>query len=88
MEAIEAVDSLAASVSSESGVSIHPSCYCPALPSVLNNYMILNVVRKTASSLDHRFQDAQDKFLEVMYGIKKVSGSRSFHLTTVNLLSN
>ncbi|XP_058857815.1 endothelin-converting enzyme 1-like isoform X2 [Acipenser ruthenus] len=39
--------------------------------SVLNNYMILNVVRKTASSLDHRFQDAQDKFLEVMYGIKK-----------------
>ncbi|XP_041130174.1 endothelin-converting enzyme 1-like isoform X1 [Polyodon spathula] len=39
--------------------------------SILNNYMILNVVRKTASSLDHRFQDAEEKFLEVIYGIKK-----------------
>ncbi|XP_039611646.1 endothelin-converting enzyme 1 isoform X3 [Polypterus senegalus] len=39
--------------------------------SILNNYMILTVVRKTASSLDQRFQDAEERFLEVMYGTKK-----------------
>lgn len=42
-------------------------------PSLLNNYMIWNLVRKTSSFLDQRFQDADEKFMEVMYGTKKVS---------------
>lgn len=41
--------------------------------SLLNNYMIWNLVRKTSSFLDQRFQDADEKFMEVMYGTKKVS---------------
>ncbi|XP_072282817.1 endothelin-converting enzyme 1 [Pyxicephalus adspersus] len=40
---------------------------------ILNNYMIWNLVRKTSSLLDQRFQDAEEKFMEVMYGTKKVS---------------
>uniref|UniRef100_A0A673K1G7 Endothelin-converting enzyme 1 n=1 Tax=Sinocyclocheilus rhinocerous TaxID=307959 RepID=A0A673K1G7_9TELE len=40
--------------------------------SVLNNYMIMKVVRKMVSILDQRFQDAEQRFLEVMYGTKKV----------------
>ena len=30
-------------------------------------------MRKTSSFLDQRFQDADEKFMEVMYGTKKVS---------------
>lgn len=44
-------------------------CLC----SLLNNYMMWNLVRKTSSFLDQRFQDADEKFMEVMYGTKKVS---------------
>ncbi|XP_077892026.1 endothelin-converting enzyme 1-like isoform X3 [Ictidomys tridecemlineatus] len=36
-----------------------------------NNYMIWNLVRKTSSFLEQRFQDADEKFMEVMYGTKK-----------------
>ncbi|KAJ3602526.1 hypothetical protein NHX12_030279 [Muraenolepis orangiensis] len=39
--------------------------------SLLNNYMIMKVVRKMVSILDRRFQDAEKQFLEVMYGTKK-----------------
>lgn len=39
--------------------------------SLLNNYMIMKVVRKMVSILDQRFQDAEQHFLEVMYGTKK-----------------
>ncbi|XP_056591248.1 endothelin-converting enzyme 1 isoform X1 [Triplophysa dalaica] len=39
--------------------------------SVLNNYMMMKVVRKMVSILDQRFQDAEQRFLEVMYGTKK-----------------
>lgn len=39
--------------------------------SILNNYMIMKVVRKMVSILDQRFQDAEQRFLEVMYGTKK-----------------
>uniref|UniRef100_A0A8C2T692 Endothelin-converting enzyme 1 n=1 Tax=Coturnix japonica TaxID=93934 RepID=A0A8C2T692_COTJA len=38
---------------------------------LLNNYMIWNLVRKTSPFLDQRFQDAEEKFMEVMYGTKK-----------------
>ncbi|XP_077893726.1 endothelin-converting enzyme 1-like isoform X2 [Ictidomys tridecemlineatus] len=38
---------------------------------LLNNYMIWNLVRKTSSFLEQRFQDADEKFMEVMYGTKK-----------------
>lgn len=41
--------------------------------SLLNSYMIWNLVRKTSSFLDQRFQDAEEKFMEVMYGTKKAS---------------
>lgn len=44
-------------------------CFC----SLLNNYMIMKVVRKMVSILDQRFQDAEQRFLEVMYGTKKVT---------------
>uniref|UniRef100_A0A8C8IDG7 endothelin-converting enzyme 1 n=1 Tax=Oncorhynchus tshawytscha TaxID=74940 RepID=A0A8C8IDG7_ONCTS len=39
--------------------------------SLLNNYMIWNLVQKGASSLDQRFESAQDKLLESLYGTKK-----------------
>ncbi|XP_053171150.1 endothelin-converting enzyme 1 [Scomber japonicus] len=39
--------------------------------SLLNNYMIMKVVRKMVSILDQKFQDAEQRFLEVMYGTKK-----------------
>uniref|UniRef100_A0AAY4EKE9 Endothelin-converting enzyme 1 n=1 Tax=Denticeps clupeoides TaxID=299321 RepID=A0AAY4EKE9_9TELE len=39
--------------------------------SVLNNYMIMKVVRKMVSILDQRFQNAEQHFFEVMYGTKK-----------------
>ncbi|XP_061893984.1 endothelin-converting enzyme 1 [Entelurus aequoreus] len=39
--------------------------------SLLNNYMIMKVVRKMVSNLDQRFQDTEQRFLEVMYGTKK-----------------
>uniref|UniRef100_A0A8D2D4E8 endothelin-converting enzyme 1 n=1 Tax=Sciurus vulgaris TaxID=55149 RepID=A0A8D2D4E8_SCIVU len=40
-------------------------------PSVLNNYLIWNLVQKTSSSLDRRFESAQEKLLETLYGTKK-----------------
>lgn len=40
--------------------------------SVLNNYLIWNLVQKTTSSLDRRFESAQEKLLETLYGTKKV----------------
>ncbi|XP_059019283.1 endothelin-converting enzyme 2 isoform X3 [Mustela lutreola] len=40
-------------------------------PSILNNYLIWNLVQKTTSSLDHRFESAQEKLLEILYGTKK-----------------
>uniref|UniRef100_A0A8C7KED7 Endothelin-converting enzyme 1 n=1 Tax=Oncorhynchus kisutch TaxID=8019 RepID=A0A8C7KED7_ONCKI len=39
--------------------------------SVLNNYMIMKVLRKMVSILDQKFQDAEQRFFEVMYGTKK-----------------
>ncbi|XP_046881183.1 endothelin-converting enzyme 1 isoform X1 [Hypomesus transpacificus] len=39
--------------------------------SLLNNYMMMKVVRKMVSILDQRFQDAEQRFFEVMYGTKK-----------------
>ncbi|XP_048397949.1 endothelin-converting enzyme 2-like isoform X2 [Stegostoma tigrinum] len=39
--------------------------------SILNNYMIWNLVQKTASNLDQRFENAQEKLLETLYGTKK-----------------
>ncbi|KAM6116745.1 LOW QUALITY PROTEIN: endothelin-converting enzyme 1 [Phoenicopterus ruber ruber] len=36
----------------------------------LLNYMIWNLVRKTSPFLDQRFQDAEEKFMEVMYDKK------------------
>ncbi|EGV97788.1 Endothelin-converting enzyme 2 [Cricetulus griseus] len=41
-------------------------------PSILNNYLIWNLVQKTTSSLDQRFESAQEKLLETLYGTKKV----------------
>uniref|UniRef100_A0A8C4YC80 Endothelin-converting enzyme 1 n=1 Tax=Gopherus evgoodei TaxID=1825980 RepID=A0A8C4YC80_9SAUR len=38
---------------------------------LLNSYMIWNLVRKTSSFLDQRFQEAEEKLMEVMYGTKK-----------------
>ncbi|XP_037695339.1 endothelin-converting enzyme 2 isoform X3 [Choloepus didactylus] len=40
-------------------------------PSVLNNYLIWNLVQKTTLSLDGRFESAQEKLLETLYGTKK-----------------
>ncbi|MBZ3881225.1 Endothelin-converting enzyme 2 [Sciurus carolinensis] len=40
-------------------------------PSILNNYLIWNLVQKTSSSLDRRFESAQEKLLETLYGTKK-----------------
>uniref|UniRef100_A0A8C5EV59 Endothelin-converting enzyme 1 n=1 Tax=Gouania willdenowi TaxID=441366 RepID=A0A8C5EV59_GOUWI len=39
--------------------------------SLLNNYMMMKVIRKMVSILDQRFQDVEQRFLEVMYGTKK-----------------
>ncbi|XP_051933321.1 endothelin-converting enzyme 2b [Hippocampus zosterae] len=39
--------------------------------SLLNNYMIWNLVQKSVSSLDQRFDNAQDKLLKSLYGTKK-----------------
>lgn len=38
---------------------------------LLHNYMVMTLVRKTCSLLDRRFQDAEEKFMEIMYGTKK-----------------
>lgn len=48
---------------------------CPR--SVLNNYLIWNLVQKTASSLDQRFETAQERLLETLYGTRKVTGGGS-----------
>ncbi|CAL8363196.1 unnamed protein product [Merluccius merluccius] len=39
--------------------------------SLLNNYMIWTLVQKGVASLDQRFENAQDKLLESLYGTKK-----------------
>ncbi|XP_078010791.1 endothelin-converting enzyme 2 isoform X7 [Phascolarctos cinereus] len=39
--------------------------------SILNNYLVWNLVQKTASSLDRRFEAAQEKLMETLYGTKK-----------------
>uniref|UniRef100_A0A8C5PBL5 endothelin-converting enzyme 1 n=1 Tax=Leptobrachium leishanense TaxID=445787 RepID=A0A8C5PBL5_9ANUR len=38
---------------------------------ILNNYLIWNLVQKMSPSLDSRFEKAQDKLLESLYGAKK-----------------
>ncbi|XP_036203207.1 endothelin-converting enzyme 1 isoform X4 [Myotis myotis] len=38
---------------------------------LLNNYMIWTLVRKTTGFLDQRFQDADEKLMEIIYGTKK-----------------
>ncbi|XP_063001348.1 endothelin-converting enzyme 1 isoform X2 [Elgaria multicarinata webbii] len=38
---------------------------------VLHNHMVWHLVRKGAAFLDQRFQDADEKFLEILYGSKK-----------------
>uniref|UniRef100_A0A8C5UBX8 endothelin-converting enzyme 1 n=1 Tax=Malurus cyaneus samueli TaxID=2593467 RepID=A0A8C5UBX8_9PASS len=38
---------------------------------ILNNYLIWNLVQKTASSLDQRFETAQERLLETLYGTRK-----------------
>lgn len=46
--------------------------------------MIMKVVRKMVSILDQRFQDAEQRFFEVMYGTKKVRKglNRSYEIVT------
>ncbi|XP_028320046.1 endothelin-converting enzyme 2b isoform X2 [Gouania willdenowi] len=39
--------------------------------SLLNNYMMWTLVQKSVNSLDQRFENAQDKLLESLYGTKK-----------------
>ncbi|XP_027731130.1 endothelin-converting enzyme 2 isoform X4 [Vombatus ursinus] len=39
--------------------------------SILNNYLVWNLVQKTSSSLDRRFESAQEKLMETLYGTKK-----------------
>ncbi|XP_065816053.1 endothelin-converting enzyme 2b isoform X1 [Labrus bergylta] len=41
--------------------------------SLLNNYMMWTLVQKSVASLDQRFENAQDKLLESLYGTKKQS---------------
>lgn len=43
-----------------------------SLLSLLNNYMMWTLVQKSVASLDQRFENAQDKLLESLYGTKKV----------------
>ncbi|XP_038677775.1 endothelin-converting enzyme 1 isoform X2 [Scyliorhinus canicula] len=43
---------------------------------ILNNYMIWNVVKKTAYYLDHRFQEAEEKLIMAMSGTKKTCSTR------------
>ena len=50
--------------------AVAPLC----LRSILNNYLIWNLVQKTASSLDQRFETAQERLLETLYGTRKVMG--------------
>ncbi|CAK7298705.1 Endothelin-converting enzyme 2 [Vulpes lagopus] len=54
-------------------------------PSVLNNYLIWNLVQKTTSSLDHRFESAQEKLLETLYGTKKSTGETTAPETQVSI---
>uniref|UniRef100_A0A4W3GW60 Endothelin-converting enzyme 1 n=1 Tax=Callorhinchus milii TaxID=7868 RepID=A0A4W3GW60_CALMI len=44
--------------------------------SVLKNYMIWKVVRKTSYNLDKRFRDAEEKFVTVMLGTTKTCSNR------------
>ncbi|XP_068601189.1 endothelin-converting enzyme 2b [Brachionichthys hirsutus] len=44
--------------------------------SLLNNYMMWTLVQKTEASLDQRFENAQDKLRESLYGTKKACAPR------------
>lgn len=45
---------------------------CLSVFSLLNNYMMWTLVLKSVAFLDQRFENAQDKLLESLYGTKKV----------------
>lgn len=45
---------------------------------------MMKVVRKMASILDQKFQDAEQRFLEVMYGTKKVRDEALGLVTIIN----
>lgn len=49
---------------------------------ILNNYLIWNLVQKMSPSLDSRFEKAQDKLLESLYGAKKVLLQSNFSLVS------
>lgn len=59
------------------------SILCPH--SILNNYLIWNLVQKTASSLDQRFETAQERLLETLYGTRKVTEGPGIRLSTLSL---
>ncbi|XP_072111338.1 endothelin-converting enzyme 2-like isoform X2 [Mobula birostris] len=44
--------------------------------SILNNYMMWNLVHKTAGNLDQRFENANKKFMEALLGTKKSCAPR------------
>lgn len=48
------------------------ACLSVCLSSLLNNYMIWTLVQKSVTSLDQRFENAQDKLIESLYGTKRV----------------
>uniref|UniRef100_A0A8C9XX67 endothelin-converting enzyme 1 n=1 Tax=Sander lucioperca TaxID=283035 RepID=A0A8C9XX67_SANLU len=59
--------------------------------SLLNNYMMWTLVQKSVASLDQRFENAQDKLLESLYGTKKaeemINGIRSAFKDALDRLS-
>lgn len=59
--------------------------------SLLNNYMMWTLVQKGVATLDQRFENAQDKLLESLYGTKKVRLLTLTltlpHLSSVHLLT-
>lgn len=65
------------------------SC-CRFASSLLNNYMMWTLVQKGVATLDQRFENAQDKLLESLYGTKKVRLLTLMltlpHLSSVHLL--
>lgn len=46
---------------------------------------MMKVVRKMASILDQKFQDAEQRFFEVMYGTKKVRDEALGLVTIINV---
>lgn len=51
---------------------------CLSVFSLLNNYMMWTLVQKSVASLDQRFENAQDKLLESLYGTKKVLNTSDY----------